>query len=321
MRSKRLVELVADRVQALDPGLAGEDHRTEAEEKAQAAVAATDIKLAKPTRGKDAEAQAAQSNYLVLLARRQIEALAQLAVDAARTGDPVDKKAAKRAADTHHSVDVSLFGRMVADASDLNVDAAAQVAHAISVHGVDNEFDYFTAVDDTAPEDNTGAGMIGTVEFNSSTLYRYATLGVDALRANLGDADGDGGATAAAVQAFLRAFITSMPTGKQNTFANRTLPDAVVVQVRERQGVNLVGAFEDAVTGTAGGGGWPRRASASATTPSRSTPPTGERPWLAGWCASAPPTAPLADLGEQVGLDALITAAGATARDRSGVPA
>ena len=323
VRSKRLVELVADRVQALDLGTAGQDHRAEAEEQAQKAVAATGIKLDKPTRGKNAEAQAAQSGYLVLLARRQIEALAQLAVDAARTGGPVDKKAAKRAADTHHSVDVSLFGRMVADqeASSLSVDAAAQVAHAISVHGVDNEFDYFTAVDDAAPEDNTGAVMIGTVEFNSSTLYRYATLDVDALRANLGDADGDGGATAAAVQAFLRAFVMSMPTGKQNTFANRTLPDAVVVQVRERQGVNLVGAFEDAVTGTAGGG---RLAAASQRLRDHAVAVDaayGGAP-VAGWVVRVgTATAPLADLGEQVGLDALITAAGAAVRDRSGVPA
>ena len=51
------------------------------------------------------------------------------------------------AADSLHPVDIALFGRMVADATDINLDAAAQVAHAISVHAVDNETDYFTAVD------------------------------------------------------------------------------------------------------------------------------------------------------------------------------
>lgn len=35
-----------------------------------------------------------------------------------------------------------------------------------------------------------------------------------------------------------------MPTGKQNTFANRTLPDAVYVTIRRDQPVNLCGAFE-----------------------------------------------------------------------------
>ncbi len=144
------------------------------------------------------------------------------------------------------TVDLALFGRMVADTTDLNVDAACQVAHAISVHPVDNEFDYFTAVDDHKAADDAedaGAGMIGTVEFNASTLYRYATVDADALKKNLGDDE----ATRRAVEAFVRAFVTSMPTGKQNTFANRTLPDAVVISIRETQPVNLVGAFEDAV--------------------------------------------------------------------------
>jgi len=120
------------------------------------------------------------------------------------------------------------------------------------VHAVDNEFDYFTAVDDVkhaSEDEDAGAGMIGTVEFNSSTLYRYATVDVDLLHHNLGD---DDRATTRAVQAFVRAFVESMPTGKQNTFANRTLPDAVVVTVRDTQPVNLVGAFEDAVVADGG---------------------------------------------------------------------
>lgn len=134
---------------------------------------------------------------------------------------------------------------MVADSTDLNVDAAAQVAHALSVHAVDNEFDYFTAVDDAKSDDeqDSGAGMIGTVEFNSATLYRYATIDVDRLKDNLGDSE----ATRRAVEAFVTAFVRSMPTGKQNTFANRTLPDAVLVQLRKTQSVNLVGAFEEPV--------------------------------------------------------------------------
>ncbi|NED90610.1 type I-E CRISPR-associated protein Cas7/Cse4/CasC, partial [Streptomyces sp. SID11233] len=71
----------------------------------------------------------------------------------------------KKIADTQHSVDVALFGRMVADSTDLNVDAAAQVAHALSVHAVESESDYFTAVDDMNEDgEDSGAGMIGTVE-------------------------------------------------------------------------------------------------------------------------------------------------------------
>jgi CRISPR system Cascade subunit CasC len=96
-------------------------------------------------------------------------------------------------------------------------------------------------VDDIEPEDHAGAGHIGTVEYNSSTLYRYATVAVHELAKHV---PGD---TARVIDLFLRAFVLSMPTGKQNTFANRTLPDAVYVALREDQPVNLVGAFEKAI--------------------------------------------------------------------------
>lgn len=139
------------------------------------------------------------------------------------------------------SIEIALFGRMVADDPSLNTDACAQVAHAISTHKVSNEYDYFTAVDDMSPEDNAGAAHIDTVEFNSSTLYRYATVAVHALHQQLEED------TLAAVKGFVRAFVCSMPTGKQNTFANRTLPDALLVTVRQDQPVNLVGAFEKPV--------------------------------------------------------------------------
>ena len=153
------------------------------------------------------------------------------------------------------SMDMALFGRMVADDPSLNYDAAAQVAHSISTHAVQNEYDYFTAVDDCQAEDNAGAGHLGTVEYNSSTLYRYATVNVMELAGQLGTAQ-----AAETVRAFGEAFLFSMPTGKQNTFANRTLPDAVYVTLREDQPVNLCGAFERAVPRSAQGYAAPSKA-------------------------------------------------------------
>lgn len=247
MRTKRVVELVAARVEGLAPDL-----------KEQApALAAQALKAAKVVLKADKPASAAkaaagtapapleQAGYLLFLSASQVTKLAELAVTSARTGEAINAKDAKEAANTDHSVDVALFGRMVADAAELNVDAAAQVAHAISVHAVEPEFDYFTAVDDLKPEDSAGAGMIGTVEFNSSTLYRYATVNLSGLLKNLGTVD----AAAEATRAFVKAITTSMPTGKQNTFANRTLPDAVLVALRTDFPVNLVGAFEEPVSG------------------------------------------------------------------------
>nr|WP_240030536.1 type I-E CRISPR-associated protein Cas7/Cse4/CasC [Thermus scotoductus] len=76
-------------------------------------------------------------------------------------------------------MDLALFGRMLADRPELGVDAAAQVAHALSTHKVDREFDFYTAVDDLNPKEETGAGMMGDVEFYSATLYRYALVDLE----------------------------------------------------------------------------------------------------------------------------------------------
>lgn len=248
VRTKRVVELVGDRIAELDPALAERSAELAAE-----VLLAAGIKTEKPRKKEGLP----EAGYLVFLSRRQIDGLAELAVETAReAGDgklTFPKQEAKARANRDQSVDVSLFGRMIAEVTDLNVDAAAQVAHALSVHAVDNEYDYYTAVDDhkkADAEEDAGAGMIGTVEFNSSTLYRYATVDVDRLQDNLGDPD----ATRRAVEAFVRAFVSSMPTGKQNTFANRTLPDAVLVFARDTQPVNFVGAFEEPVTEREQGG-------------------------------------------------------------------
>ena len=137
---------------------------------------------------------------------------------------------------------------MVASDPSLNYDAAAQVAHAISTHEVRNEFDYFTAMDDLAPEDSAGAAHLDTTEFNSCTMYRYATAGIHELAGHLGAEE----AVRAAVN-FVRAFCLSMPTGKQNSFANRTAPETAYVAIRKDQPVNLAGAFERPVRSFAGG--------------------------------------------------------------------
>jgi CRISPR system Cascade subunit CasC len=175
--------------------------------------------------------------------------LARLSIEAKVNEAKIDPKAAKAILDPKKNIaanalDIALFGRMVAEAPELNVDAACQVAHAISIHRADTEFDYFTAVDDCAPDENAGAGMIGTIEYVSSTLYRYATVDVPHLRENLGHSTE---ATIRAVRTFADSFVLSMPTGKQNTFANRTLPSAVIVQLRNTQPVSLVNAFEQPI--------------------------------------------------------------------------
>lgn len=243
-RTLRVVELLMNRLTADPYRLAQEDAR----QKALAVVKALGLKADKP-RVKDGSGHEGveRTQYLVFYSNQQLDRLAQLA---ATSEGKISSSDAKKAADSDHGIEVALFGRMVADSKDLNVDSAVQVAHALSTHAVEIESDYFTAVDDyKLDEDDAGAGMIGTVEFTSETLYRFATVAVSTLEDNLGDVD----LTADAAAAFVRGFVVSMPTGKQNTFANNTLPDAVVVQIRKGRSSSFVGAFEDAITSTTGG--------------------------------------------------------------------
>lgn len=225
--------LVADKVVARILELAPEFDADLAEKAVVVAFKAAGITLKEPKAKKGEETGRAVSGYLILLSNQQIDKLAQAIIEA--NGEKLPTKQVKEILDTNHSVDIALFGRMLAEAADFNVDAACQVAHALSVHGSEPDFDYYTAVDDVvrSSDDATGAGMIGTVEMAASTFYRYANINLDALNANLGDAS----ASVEATLAFVRSFINSMPTGKQNSFAARTLPDAVIVTVLDRKSV------------------------------------------------------------------------------------
>ncbi len=140
------------------------------------------------------------------------------------------------------AVDLALFGRMLADRPERNQDAACQVAHAISTHKVELEFDYYTAVDDNKPDDTAGADMIGTVEFNSATYYRYLAIDLAKLLENLRD---DQELTLRGLEAFLRASILAEPTGKQNSFAAHNPPSYVAATVRRNASPrSLANAFE-----------------------------------------------------------------------------
>lgn len=162
--------------------------------------------------------------------------------------DPASKnlsKALEKVFNGGKSLDVALFGRMLADMPAKNQYAACQVAHALSTHSVDREFDFYTAIDDLNPEEMTGAEMMGAIEFNAACFYRYANLDVDKLQANL---QGDKDLALIGVKAFLEAFVIATPTGKQNSFAAHNPPEFVVVSVSQNAApCNLANAFEAAI--------------------------------------------------------------------------
>lgn len=231
VRTKHAVELVKKCITALKP---------DADEPEKLAENALTNAVKNPQKKQAAQVP---KDTLLFLSLAQASALAELAVAREK-----DINAYKQALMDSPSVDIVLFGRMLADDPSLNYDAAAQVAHAISTHEVRNEFDYFTAMDDLAPEDNAGAAHLGTTEFNSCTMYRYATVGVHELAGHLVEEE-----AVRAVLNFVRAFCLSMPTGKQNSFANRTAPEAAYVTIRGDQPVNLAGAFERPIRSFSGG--------------------------------------------------------------------
>ena len=151
---------------------------------------------------------------------------------------------------------MALFGRMLADMPEKNQNAACQVAHAISTHAVEREFDFYTAVDDLKPEDTAGADMMGTVEFNSACYYRYAVVDWAKL---VGDTNkgtnlqGDVELARKALRVFLEGFVMAEPTGKQNTFAAHNPPEFVAVTVCfDAAPRNLANAFETAIRSKAG---------------------------------------------------------------------
>ncbi len=141
--------------------------------------------------------------------------------------------------------DIAMFGRMLANAPSLNMDAACQVAHALSTHRANMEFDFYTAVDDLQSREETGAGMMGVVGFNAATFYRYARIDFDQLVRNLGD---DLDLARKTVEGFLRAAAHAVPTGKQNSFAAQNPPSFLMAVTRD-DGLSwsMANAFEKPV--------------------------------------------------------------------------
>lgn len=144
------------------------------------------------------------------------------------------------------AADIALFGRMVASDHSLTLEGAAMFSHALSTHKVSNEIDFFAAVDDLQPDDEAGAGMTGTLEFNSATYYRFAALNLDLLAQHLS-------ALSVAerqevVRNFVSATLRAVPGARKTSMNAATLPSHVLATVREKgHPVQLVNAFEKPV--------------------------------------------------------------------------
>jgi CRISPR system Cascade subunit CasC len=255
VRTKRVYQAIVDE-------LAG--RRNAAEVRAKAEIALSYIRIS--------HSKGDKTQYLLFLGKREITALAEIIdqhwdlivkiendnkdEDGNKKGNKSKKSVASKAPkevrdrieavlDGGKAVDVALFGRMLADKPEKNQHAACQVAHAISTHVIDREFDFYTAVDDLKPEDTAGSDMMGTVEFNSACYYRYAVIDWEKLVNNL---QGDADLAAKGLRAFLEGFALAEPTGKQNSFAAHNPPEFLAVSVcHDAAPHNLANAFETAI--------------------------------------------------------------------------
>jgi CRISPR system Cascade subunit CasC len=156
------------------------------------------------------------------------------------------------------SVDIGLFGRMTTSDLIADVEAACQVAHALSTHEALTEGDFFTAMDDRKAEfldsqgEQKGAGFVGREDavtfFNSAVYYKYLNVDIDSLTKHLGSDVGNQAHHAAAV--LMQAAALATPTGKQNSFAAHSVPEMILVEVSEKkQPISYANAFLEAVRG------------------------------------------------------------------------
>jgi CRISPR system Cascade subunit CasC len=148
----------------------------------------------------------------------------------------------------HTAADIALFGRMLASHPVFNTEAAAQVAHAISVHRVQVEDDFFTAVDDlNTGEVDVGAGHMGETEFGAAVYYLYICINRDLLQENL---KGDDDLTQRTLAALIECAATIAPTGKQNSFASRAYASYAMAEKGDQQPRSLAVAYLKPIDGT-----------------------------------------------------------------------
>lgn len=229
----------------------GRSSKKDAEADGTVETAGSNGKATEPEKGSSA-VDDALTRQLIFMAPGEIEALAgELKGIFEHNGrdtfaklkiEDIEKQLGRR---LPRSVDIALFGRMTTSAAFEDVQASMQVAHALSTGKLEKQFDYFTAVDDLVEEaDENGAGMIGDVEFNAATYYKYFSLTWEQFVASLGGEAEARGVAEEALDAFIRAAALTTPTGKQNSFAAHNPPDAILIEVkRENVPVSYANAF------------------------------------------------------------------------------
>lgn len=237
--TKNLVRLIAREMQEQKDDLDENEALDAAKECLSVALSTSKFES-----GKGKDTYQTKTRYVMSLG--QIRNLAKYCLTHNQSDFAKDKTEIKKLVTGKNSLALSLFGRMVADDESLNVDASCQVAHAFTVNAISPQFDYFTAVDDFS--DQQGSAFIQSAGYSTGVFYRYANINVSELEHNLGNEE----LTKLGLKRFLKDFALSMPTGKENSFANHTLPQYIEFNIRDTQPVNYASAFEKPIASKAG---------------------------------------------------------------------
>lgn len=199
------------------------------------AIAARFGKLETKTEN-DKDLEIAQLAHVSPEERKAVDALIEAC--AKRGGAPTDDELSLLRK-PRQAVDIAMFGRMLADSPEFNMEAAVQVSHAITVHKSAVEDDYFSAIDDLNRE-ASGASHIGERGYGAGLFYLYLCINRELLKENLG---GDESLTAKALEALIHAATKVSPTGMQNSFASRAYASYVLAEKGDQQPRSLVEAF------------------------------------------------------------------------------
>jgi CRISPR system Cascade subunit CasC len=195
----------------------------------------------------DLEKGSTKIKQLAHFSPEELSAIDELVDTLAKRGSEPTAKELELLREQHSAADIALFGRMLAAAPRYSTEAAAQVAHAISVHKVTVEDDFFTAVDDLNEGiEDVGAGHMGETEFAAGLFYLYLCVDRNLLAENLG---GDKSLADKALAALLEAAATVAPTGKQNSFGSRARASYILAEKGDQQPRSLSVAFLRPVDG------------------------------------------------------------------------
>lgn len=166
----------------------------------------TEVLLKKLVQGGQDKTNPLRLNQPVLFGKPEADYFVKLIAECAKSGDDpvttldarlkVEKgnlRALMKAAgqdDLVSGIEGALFGRFVTSDILARTDAAVHVAHAITVHPLSTEVDYFTVVDDLKEaHEDAGAAHAGDMELGAGLFYGYVVVDVPLLVSNLSGCD------------------------------------------------------------------------------------------------------------------------------------